>query len=102
MADSFSAGGDRDDLDHGVLLTVAVTTALIGAALVGEPVDLRALRGSDDLAGDRNARERIGTGQHRLTIDDEYGGQRDLAALVAVEQLECHLLALGHLLLLAA
>src|SRR4051794_28061971 len=64
MAGSSSAGGDRDDLDQGVLLTVAVATALIGALLVGEPVDLRALRGADDLARDRSARERIGAGQH--------------------------------------
>src|SRR5262245_60683766 len=59
-----SALRDRDDLDDGVLLTMAVTTALVGALLVGEPVDLRALGGADDLARHRRTREGVGAGEH--------------------------------------
>ena len=40
---------DRGDLDDVVLLTVPVATTLVGAALVGEAVDLRALGPADDL-----------------------------------------------------
>src|SRR5215210_5130489 len=97
-----SALRDRDDLDDGVLLTMAVTTALVLLLLVREPVDLRALGHADDLARHRGAREGVGTGQHRVSVDNEHGSQRDLAALVTIEQLERHLLALGHLFLLAA
>src|SRR5690349_19994452 len=96
-----SALRDRDDLDDGVLLTMAVATALVGALLVRETVDLRALGGADDHAGDRRTRQGVGAGEHGVAVDHEHGGQRDLAALLTIEQLLRYLLALGHLLLLA-
>src|SRR4051794_36551989 len=96
-----SALRDRDDLDDGVLLTMAVPTALVLLRLVREPLDLRALGDADDLAGHRRTREGVGTGEHGVAVDQEHRGQRNLAALFTVEQLERHLLALGHLLLLA-
>src|ERR687898_3186976 len=97
-----SALRDRDDLDEGVLLTMAVTTALVLLLLVGEPVDLGALGEAHDLARHRGARQGVGAGQYGVAVDHEHGGQRDLAALLTIEQLERHLLAFGHLLLLAA
>src|SRR5262249_40271246 len=44
---------DLGDLDGRVLLAVAVAAALVRAALVDEPVDLRALRDADDLGRHR-------------------------------------------------
>src|SRR5580765_2267992 len=59
-----SALRDRDDLDDGVLLTMAVPAALVFLRLVGEPVDLRAFGGADDLARHRRTREGVGAGEH--------------------------------------
>src|SRR6056297_1053841 len=101
---SIRAASDRDrgDLDHVVLLAMAVATMVVGAALEGEAVDLRALDLADDLGGDRRALELVRRGEHGASVDHHDGGQRHVAALGGVEQLHSYLLAFGHLFLLAA
>ena len=81
---------------------MAVVTTLVGAALVGEAVHLVARGGADDPARHRGSGERRGAREDRVAVNQQHRRQRHLRALVALQQLERHLLAFGHLFLLTA
>src|SRR5262249_12293704 len=68
----------------------------------GEAIDLGALGGADDTAGDRGALELVRRGQHSVAIDEENGGERHVSAVLGAEQLDVDLLALFDPFLLTA
>ena len=71
---------------------MAEAAPLVRAPLVGEAVDLRALRLADHPAGDGHTVELVRGGENSLPVHDHLGGQRHLVALVGVEQVEVDLL----------
>src|SRR6478609_3039099 len=95
--DMASALRDGGDLDDRVLLAVPVAAALVGAPLVREPVDLRALGGADDAPLDGGALQLVGGGEDGVTVDEEDGAELDrVRVVVRGEQLQVDLLPFGN------
>src|SRR5438067_4246558 len=90
---------DPGDLDRRVLLAMAPVLALVRLVLVGEALDLRALRLADDPRRDRGGAELGGRGEHALAVDQHYRPEGDL---FAVETLDVEAVAFGDAVLLAA
>lgn len=76
-------------------------TALVGAALISETVDLWTLLGSDDATLNGCALQLVGRGEDGGSVNDEDWRERNLSAIFDMEKLELDLLALRNLLLLS-
>ena len=80
---------------------MAVMTALVRAALVGEAVDLGALGLTDDTTGNGHAGELGRGGEDGVAVNEENWREADFGTLFGSEQLDGNGLAFGNLLLLA-
>jgi hypothetical protein len=83
------------------VLTVAITTTLIGASLVSEAIDLGTRGRADDATRDLGSGELGGCGQNSVAVDDQHGREVHRGAVLGTEEFDMHLLALGHTDLLA-
>src|SRR5262245_33288024 len=81
---------------------MAVAAALVGAALVGEAIDLGTLGRAHDPAGDGGACQFGRGGQNRRAINEDGRGGRNVRAVLGAEKLRLHPLALFDSFLLTA
>src|SRR5215471_3751101 len=95
-------GVDRGHFDLRVVLAVALTLAVARLVLVLEDVDLRALRGTEDLDLDSGLAELRGVGRDLVAVDDEHDGQGHALADRGLDQVDLDDVADSNLLLLAA
>ncbi len=94
------SAADAGDLDDRVLLAVTPTLAVVGLVLVGEAVDLRALGVAHDPGRHGGAPEVVGSGEHRVAVDEEHGPEIDRGPFVDAEALDLDDVALGDSMLL--
>src|SRR5690606_14575859 len=93
---------DAGDLEAGQPLPVTLTLVVAGLALELVDTDLRALDLLDDLARDRDLRQRVSVRRDLAVVDHHHGGKGVLGARLAVELLDLDDIADGDLVLLAA
>jgi hypothetical protein len=75
-------------------------TALVSAALVGEPVDLDTLLGAEDATLHGCAFQLVWCGEDGGSVNDEDWREGNLSTVFDMEKLKLDLLALRNLLLL--